>query len=386
MTLLSAFRPAGAWGVLGHQVVADLAEDMLTPKARTQALSLLGPPSGGGTGGPGARLSSIAVWADDIKSLRPETRSWHYVTLQVDDPDLAAAAAAGRPPDSPNVVTALKASLAVLRNAKADRYAREEALKWIVHLIGDLHQPLHVGEDRDRGGNLAKVKVGRRTRNLHEVWDYVLLERLHLPADSLRALLARSLASDPGFLSRHAGGTVEAWVDETHAKTSACYTLHGKRMRRGIAVSLDRTYLRPNTLVALNQLKIAAVRLAAALNAALDPTAPALPLVPAVSSAQAASPPGLLREDTAAYFRSAEPDPAPVAGGEAAKADSGSGTAAGSARAGQTGGGRFAWSVNSKVYHFADCADVSRVKRKNLRRGDIPPPQLTLHPGCPKRD
>jgi hypothetical protein len=306
----------------------------------------------------------VAVWADDIKGLRPETRSWHYVTLQADSPGYASAVAAGRPPDSPNVVTALVASLAVLADAKADRYAREEALKWTIHLVGDLHQPLHVGEDRDRGGNLAKVKVGRRTRNLHEVWDYVLLERLNLPADSLRALLARSLAADPAFIDRHAGGTVAAWTDETHAKTAACYFQHGKRMRRGIAVSLDRTYLRPNTLVALNQIKIAAVRLAWALNRALDPAASSVharPRAPAV-------PRGAAGEDTAAYFRSAEADPETVAVGT------------------PDGRGRYAWSVHSKVYHFADCADAARIKSKNLQRGDAPPPGLALHPGCPKKD
>ena len=59
-----------AWGELGHQVVADLAQDMLTPKARLEAASLLGPPSGGGAGGPGFRLSAISTWADEIKNLK----------------------------------------------------------------------------------------------------------------------------------------------------------------------------------------------------------------------------------------------------------------------------------------------------------------------------
>ncbi len=363
-----------AWGELGHGLIADLAQDMMTPAARTRALALLGPPSGGGAGGAGGRLSTVAAWADEIKGLRPSTRTWHYVTLQADSPGYASALAAGRPPDSPNVVTALTASLAVLADVGAGRYAREEALKWTIHLVGDMHQPLHVGEDRDRGGNLAKVKVGRRTRNLHEVWDHVLLERLNLPADSLRALLARSLAADPAFIDRHAGGTPAAWTDETHAKTAACYMLHGRRMRRGIAVSLDRTYLRPNTLAALAQIKIAAVRLAWALNRALDPAAPPRPRA-------LSAPRGTVAADSAAYFRSADPDPEAVAEGAPevpAKA------APGAASPG--GRGRYAWSVHSKVYHFADCADAARIKPKNLKRGDVPPPGLTLHPGCPKRD
>lgn len=367
LSLLLLVDPAFSFGAYGHRVIADLAQDMLTPKARAQAAALLGPPSGGGTGGADFRLSSISVWADDIKSLRPDTRTWHYVTLQLDEMRYdKAKTPAGRPPDSPNVITALNRSLQVLKEASANRYAREEAIKWVVHLVGDLHQPLHVGEDHDRGGNLAKVKVGRRTENLHAVWDYVLLERLKLSADSLRTLLARGIAADPSFISRNAKGTVEDWVDETHAKTRNCYLFQGKPLRKGIAVSVDRTYTRPNTLVVLEQLKIAAVRLALVLNRALDSAAAPLPPSPLRL-------PSGWREDTAAYFKDAPDEPAKAAG------------PAEPWKSARPSGGKYAWSAHSKVYHFADCADVARIKPKNLARGDSPPPEMTLHSGCPRK-
>lgn len=350
-------RTAGAWGALGHQVIADLAQDMLTPAARARASALLGPPTAGGAGGAGFRLSAVSTWADDIKSLRPETRAWHYVTLQVAEPRYDAAKA-----DSPNVVTALKRSLGVLGDASADRYAREEALKWVVHLVGDLHQPLHVGEDRDRGGNLHKVKVGRRTRNLHEVWDYVLLERLNLPADTLRALIRRDIAADAAWRTRIAGGTVEQWVDETHALSRGCYLLHGRPMRKGIASSLDRSYLRPNTWVVLGRLKTASVRLARVLNAALDPAAPPVPPAPVRAAGRA---------DTAAYFAAAAGDPDV----ETSPAE----------RGGASASAKYFWSVNSTVYHLAGCADIARIKQSNLRGGDVPPPGLSLHAGCPRK-
>lgn len=396
LALLLLVDPAFSFGAFGHRVIADLAQDMLTPKARAQAAALLGPPSGGGAGGAAFRLSSISVWADDIKSLRPDTRTWHYVTLQLDEARYdKVKAPAGRPPDSPNVITALNRSLAVLKDASADRYAREEALKWAVHLVGDLHQPLHVGEDHDRGGNLAKVKVGRRTENLHAVWDYVLLERLKLSADSLRLLLARGIAGDASFIPRNAKGTVEDWVDETHAKTRGCYMFRGKPLRKGMAVSLDRTYTRPNTLVVLEQLKIAAVRLALVLNRALDPAAPPLPPAPLRL-------PSGWREDTAAYFKDAPEETADaIRPGESGKggppsADRGHAKVKSKAPKAPGSGasvpeteaatvGKYAWSANSEVYHFADCADVARIKPKNLARGDIPPPEKTLHSGCPRK-
>lgn len=364
---------ASAWGSLGHQVVADLAQDMLTPAARAQAAALLGPPSGGGSGGAAFSLASVSVWADDIKSLRPETRPWHYVTLQLAEPGFKARRAFGNPADSPNVVTAYEAQMAVLRNAQADRYAREEALKWVVHLVGDLHQPLHVGEDRDKGGNLAKVKVGRRTRNLHEVWDYVLLERLNLPGDTLRARLGRALAADTASLARIARGGVVDWVDEAHAKTRDCYLLHGKPLKKGIAQSLDRTYLRPATLVALEQLKVAGVRLAQSLNQALDPAAPPRPPAPSLGAAAMAA------QAAPDWFAAAEPDPGETPSRGASRAT-------GTAEAPGAGSGRYGWSANSKVYHYAECAALLRIKRKNLRRGDTVPPGMTLHAGCPRRD
>ncbi len=342
---------AYAFGELGHEVIAALAQDMLTPKARAQVQSIL---ATAGNGGPPPNLAGIAVWADKIRSLRPETRPWHFANIQIGDPGYDPARV-----DTPNVLTALDRELAVLRRPAADRYSREEALKWVVHLVGDLHQPLHVGEDHDRGGNDDKVKVNRRTYNLHAVWDFVLLERLHLDLDSLHAMLAGDIAADPAFISRNAHGTPRNWVDETHVKSRACYLLHGKPMRKGIAVSLDRDYIHGATLMVLDQLKIAGVRLAFVLNAALDPAGPRVPPAPA-----RAPPHG--RGDKERFFAQSEPMP----GGEAA----------GAART-----GRYAWSVNSKVYHFADCADVARIKPENLRTGAFPPPGKTLHAGCPRR-
>ncbi|MDB5105163.1 MAG: nuclease [Fibrobacteres bacterium] len=364
------FRPASAFGVLGHQVIAALADDMLTPKAKAEVENLLGP-AGGSTA-----LSSIATWADDIRMLRSETRPWHYVTIQIGEARYDPARA-----DSADVIKAINRQSAILANPAADRYAREEALKWVVHLVGDLHQPLHAGEDHDKGGNLAKVRVNRRTYNLHEVWDYVLLERLHLPMDSLRVLLEREIAADSGFIRRNAQGTVESWADDTHSKSPACYVLHGKPMRKGIKVQLDKAYVDAATLTVLSQLKIGGVRLAYALNRALDPHG-------AMPAPVLRAPPGW-HAGSDAYFAGADPiRDIPEAGtGEdsissrpAHPAKGAKGAAKGRAR---IPAGKYAWSVNSDIYHFSECADVARIKRKNLQTADFPPFGKRLHAGCP---
>ncbi len=384
----AAVRPADAFGVLGHQVIAALAEDMLTPKAKAAVKNILGP-----VGGP-TTLASIATWADDIRMLRPETRPWHYVTIQIGEARYDSTRA-----DSANVIKALKKEMAILAKPDADRYAREEALKWTVHLVGDLHQPLHAGEDHDRGGNQDKVKVNRRTYNLHAVWDYVLLERLHLPLDSLRPMLEREITADPGFVKRNAQGTVESWADDTHSKSAACYLLHGKPMPKGVKVQLDKAYVDAATAVTLAQLKIGAVRLAYVLNRVFDPGA-AMP-------APALRPPAGWRDDAGAFTAQADPINE-VAAGEADKASpsekperiaapSGSSApgsadtrvsaaakrASAKARSGRIPAGKFAWSVNSGVYHYSGCPDVARIKQKNLQSGDFPPWGKQLHAGCP---
>jgi hypothetical protein len=355
---------AHAWGAQGHQVIAALAEDMLTPGAKIAVTQILGPAGGA------VSLASVSIWADDIRMLRPDTRPWHYATLQ-----LAALQYDPAQADSADVVKALTRELSILENPASERYAREEALKWCVHLIGDLHQPLHVGEDHDKGGNLQPVKVNRRSYNLHAVWDYVLLERLHLETDTLRALLARDIAAEPGFIGRNAGGSVRQWADETHAKSAACYALRGKPIRKGIKAQLDKAYVDAATATVLAQLKLAAVRLAYSLNRTLDPGA-RIQARPPVAPAQG------WRQDQGGFFRHADA----ITDGDAR--DSGSAARAGPDRnrkaprrpkASQSG---FAWSVHSQVYHFSACPDVARIKKGNLRLGDAPPPGLHLHAGC----
>lgn len=376
--LMAAVRPVCAFGALGHQVIAAIAEDMLTPKARAEVKSLLGASGaadasgGAGTSGAAATsgasgLASASTWADEIRMLRPHTRPWHYVTIQIGEAGYDSARA-----DSSNVIKAIKRQLEVLATPGADRYAREEALKWVVHLVGDLHQPLHVGEDRDKGGNLVKVKVNRRTYNLHEVWDHVVLERLHLSLDSLRPMLERRMAADTGFATRYAQGTVESWADDTHAKARACYLVGGRPLRKGIKMQLDKAYMDAAAMTLLVQMEKGAVRLAYALNHALDPRgSPQVMRLRNLSTGASLSGAAPRRAaDSSAFFVSADPVVAPVD-----PMTHSFGTSENT--------GVYAWSANSGVFHHSSCAAVARILKKHLRSGNSPPPGKKLHKGCP---
>ena len=171
LTLLASPSPALAWGKAGHRVVATLATSLLTPEARSQFADLLGP---------NVTLAAISTWADEIRSSRPNTGPWHYVNLPRD----ATAYDATRDCARGCVISAIEQSLRLLHDTSKDRAVREEALRWVVHFVADLHQPLHVLAD-DRGGNDVLVQFMGRQTNLHRLWDGDVIDHVYPSATAL---------------------------------------------------------------------------------------------------------------------------------------------------------------------------------------------------------
>jgi hypothetical protein len=155
--------PALAWGKTGHRAVASIADGHLSGLARANVRQILGSES----------LDEASTWPDEMRSNPSEfwqrtANPWHYVTVAGFTYDKA-------PPEG-DALTALQRFSATLRNPNASRADRELALHFIVHIIGDLHQPLHVGRPGDRGGNDVKVKWFGRDTNLHAVWDSAMVD------------------------------------------------------------------------------------------------------------------------------------------------------------------------------------------------------------------
>lgn len=154
--------PAWAWGPEGHEVVAHLAGMNLTPKARAGVAALLG-------GEAEASMAIASNWADEIRDARPQTASWHYVNLEIDG-DQRYVPARDCIADNCAVAQILRDE-AILRSRAAPA-AKTEALKFLVHFVGDIHQPLHAADNHDRGGNNVRVVIRRgRPESLHHVWD-----------------------------------------------------------------------------------------------------------------------------------------------------------------------------------------------------------------------
>ena len=146
------------WGANGHRVVAQIAEENLSSVARELINKLL----------KGKSLVSVSTFADDIKS-DPKYRkynSWHYVNIDSDKNygDLV-------PNKNGDIIKAIEKCILILKDKNQSINEKEFYLKLLVHFIGDIHQPLHVGRLEDRGGNDIKVKWFGKPSNLHRVWD-----------------------------------------------------------------------------------------------------------------------------------------------------------------------------------------------------------------------
>jgi len=180
--------PAFAWGCKGHQTVALIAERHLTPEARQYFDALLkenpiDPQLKRYCGNfAGSFFGDSSTWPDDIRGSR-NNGPWHYIDI----PRGAARAPLSKYcSDSGCVTQAIADQLAILKDTRADAKKRAEALRYIIHFVGDLHMPLHATTNNDEGGNCVPVGYFRRvpkehnhsyTPNLHSLWDTTILER-----------------------------------------------------------------------------------------------------------------------------------------------------------------------------------------------------------------
>ena len=242
-TVLACVSPSGAWawGSEGHEVVALVADGLLTAKARAQVDAIL-------AAEPGATLVSISNWADQTRS--SVTAPWHYVNLPRDSDCVYSP-----PRDCPTgacVVNALRSQAERLSTA-ASRDTQLAALKYIVHLVGDIHQPLHAAFADDRGGNSYQLQAFGRGTNLHSVWDTALIAHI----DTRAAGLASAVQSLPRPDASVAFAP-EDWAMESCRIASQPGFYPDRR--------LDQAYLDVYEPVATTRLLLAALRLAALLN------------------------------------------------------------------------------------------------------------------------
>jgi len=160
--LLTASMLLG-WGKTGHRVIGKIAEENLTPKAKAEIIKLLGH----------SDLARVSNWADDIKSdpSWKHANDWHYCTVPEGK-------AYQGPEDGGRAVQKVTEFKDFMEKGLLSEKDQKDIIRFIVHIVGDLHQPLHVGNGTDRGGNEVSVKWFREETNLHRVWDSQMIDHM----------------------------------------------------------------------------------------------------------------------------------------------------------------------------------------------------------------
>ncbi|NMM39841.1 S1/P1 nuclease [Pseudoalteromonas arctica] len=252
-----------AWGQNGHRIVAQVANSHLTPATVRALAPLL----------EGESLPQIATWADEMRSAPGEfwqekSSRWHYIN--------ADAATLNNPPSHhsskesvSNILDALLFNIAVLKDTNSSIDAKRFSLRFVVHLVGDSHQPFHAGRKGDRGGNNISVIFFGQDTNLHSLWDSKLIENENLSytefADFIntdnKLLIAKYLHSSP----------VE-WLQESHNIANSIYNKHETK--------ISYQYIYKNMPIIKTRLQQSGIRLAGLLNLIYDNSA--LPLVKAL--------------------------------------------------------------------------------------------------------
>ena len=251
---LAVAPQAWGWGVEGHSLVARLAAARLSPRAAARIAEILGPDT---------TLASISSWADQVRNARKETGPWHYTDIPIDKPHLDMQRDC---PEGKCVIAKIEEFQRTIADQSVTPEQRKEALMFLVHFVGDMHQPLHSSDNKDKGGNDVKLEFFDRPTNLHSLWDTGLLARMGTE-DALFADLSKDLT--PKRAKNFAKGNVRAWAEQAHRQGQVI--VYGKlpKVEPGTTIKLSESYEQAADPVVKEQIERAGVRLAKVLNAAL---------------------------------------------------------------------------------------------------------------------
>jgi hypothetical protein len=250
LSLFSIF-PAHAWGPEGHNLVARLAQAHLTPAAAAKVQEILGP---------GVTMASISSWADQVRNQRRETGPWHYIDIPIAKKHLEMTRDC---PKEGCVISKIEEFERVLADAAVVPAQKKEPLMFLVHFIGDMHQPLHCSDNKDRGGNEVRLDFFGRSSNLHSVWDSGLLSRL--PAEDAEfAELSKELSNSRA--KKWGKGTVRDWAEQSHSLSVK--VVYGK-LPKEQPLKITAEYEKFADPLVREQIERAAARLSATLNKSL---------------------------------------------------------------------------------------------------------------------
>ena len=239
-----------SWGVTGHRTVGKIAEKHLTPAARAAVQELLGSET----------LEDVSTWADEVRG-KPEykqTGPWHYVNLPM-GLSFGEFQKSVEGMSEDNVYSALEKLEKEVVDPATPREKKVEALKFIVHFVGDLHQPMHVSKAEDKGGNTVQLNFNGSGTNLHAVWDSKLIDRLGLGYEQLASTVDHAT---PAQVSQWQKDPMIRWMWESYEITERLYAEVDAMKSRAI----DDKYYEEHIGTVEQRLEQAGIRLAGVLN------------------------------------------------------------------------------------------------------------------------
>lgn len=206
---------ACSWGSIGHRVVAQLAEQRLSPVAKARLKTILVKDS----------LADVSNWPDMIRSDEQwhHASPWHYVT--VEDSKTYTPSEAAKHGD---VINAIEKFSAQLANKKSTSEEKRQAVAFLVHFVGDIHQPLHVGRGDDKGGNTIDMNWFGEAVNLHQIWDEKLIEQEKLSYSEYVRFVDKAPDNQKKLWEKT---PLFGWAEESKALREKVYSYPAKRSK-----------------------------------------------------------------------------------------------------------------------------------------------------------
>ncbi|GAA4811585.1 S1/P1 nuclease [Litoribaculum gwangyangense] len=247
LLFFTTLQPANAepkWGATGHRVVGEIANQYLNYKTKKEIQRLLNRES----------LAFVSTFADEIKSDERYKKfyNWHFINMPLD----AEYDSAKQHPEG-DLVSGIAYCQSIIKNKNSSDEEKAFYLKLLIHLIGDLHQPMHIGLEEDRGGNDFKVQWYNNDTNLHSVWDSKMIEKYGMSYTELAVNVNYVTKQQIKEIQK---GSIIDWVNETHKLTRKVYA------NVKPDENLRSRYSYDNFKTVRSQLQIAGIRLAKILN------------------------------------------------------------------------------------------------------------------------
>lgn len=235
LTISQAF----AWGQIGHYLIGYMAERQMKKSTKKKVDAILNPMSLGRSG----------TWMDEIRSDRSYdyATTWHYLNSKNGEYDPSTQEKGG---DAFEAIQRLKAEL---KAGGMDAKTESEKLKMLIHMVEDIHQPLHVGTGEDRGGNDVKIEFFNQPTNLHALWDSGMIDRQGMSYTEIGNELYRRLS--PEMISKYRSATMQDWLKEAVAYRPMVYNLPENKR-------ISYQYMYENYSIAEERMIAASVRLA----------------------------------------------------------------------------------------------------------------------------